>query len=292
MSSPAPHFQHATPLFLFEETFAPLIEQSKNIVIRYGFSDHPPDLENGDSLTVVSVNGCPAPADFGKMLSDLANASLVTLEKYLENLQPVHADPVLAQVLIKLASLSKIIDTDQLQLQNIPGSEPVYRSFRCFSSFRLDGPFRGCCQLFSQAIAFKAESFAETWLSVIAATCDHLQLIRKMVSNYLADEVSRIKQLNKASQGYSLKFNLSVPQIGFLFRMFDVTNLIEVPNRGNPELIDWITSNFQSKGRESIQPKSLRNKLFTPDLAALDFWENQLAVMQHHIKQERDRLLK
>ena len=36
--------------------------------------------------------------------------------------------------------------------------------------------------------------------------------------------------------------------------------------RGNPYLIEWITSNFQSKGRQSIQPKSLRNKLFTPDL--------------------------
>ena len=115
-------------------------------------------------------------------------------------------------------------------------------------------------------------------------------MIRNICKNLLAEENSRANQSGKVLQGYNLKFNLSVPQIGYLFRMFDHTEVIEVPNRGTPELIEWITSNFQSKGRQSIQPKSLRNKLFTPDLNALDFWEDKLEQMQEHIRDERDRL--
>ena len=75
-------------------------------------------------------------------------------------------------------------------------------------------------------------------------------MIRKFCNNLLADENSRANcQSGKVLQGYNLKFNLSVPQIGYLFRMFVHAEVIEVPNRGNPELIEWITSNFQSKGR-------------------------------------------
>jgi len=110
------HFPHNSPLFLFEETFGTIISQSKNIVIKYTFLDAAPDLGDGDTISIVSVNGFSSPDEFTHKLTDMITSAMSNFEDFLDSLAPVHAEPHLDQALLKIASLRNNITTDQLSL--------------------------------------------------------------------------------------------------------------------------------------------------------------------------------
>lgn len=74
-----------------------------------------------------------------------------------------------------------------------------------------------------------------------------------------------------------LKFNLSVDQLAYLFRLLYDHGLIETPSKA--ELKRFIIANMSTKGSENISDKSIGNKLSTTEKAEADFLADKLMDM-------------
>jgi hypothetical protein len=85
-----------------------------------------------------------------------------------------------------------------------------------------------------------------------------------------------------------LKFNLSVSQLAYFLYLLVKVNVLDLPLRGITRFLNWVVHNFQSKGQETIQIKSLRNKFFTPDPSAIDSIEILLKKMLDKIEEDRE----
>jgi hypothetical protein len=270
--------------------FEPLIDQSRNITIRYHFQENQPQNKHFGSIAVCSVNESNNPEDFRDMLSTLAEASLRLCEDFIHTLELSQIDPHIDYMIEKLDVLAGLVSVERYFLPDGPESANQYSQYKSFTKYRLVGPDIGDCRFFGQAICMKAEKFSEAWLQVIQGTRDQLNLIRNIRKNILADERERSSQGKSLVKNFILKFNLSVSQIGYLLKLFVKADIIILPNRLTPALLKWITECFQSKTRESISPSSLKNKFFLSDLAALDFWEKKLLHLLDIIREDRDRL--
>ena len=279
-----------TPLNLFEKMFEPLIDQSRNITIRYHFKENQLQNKHVGSIAVCSVNESSNPEDFRDMLSTLAEASLSLVDDFIQTIELSQIDPHIDYMIEKLDVLAALVSDERYFLPDGPDGACQYSQYKTFTKYRLVGPDIGDCRFFGQAICMKAEKFSEAWLQVIQGTRDQLNLIRNIRKNILTDERERSSQGKSFVRNFILKFNLSVSQIGYLLKLFVKADIILLPNRLTPALLLWITENFQSKTRESISPSSLKNKFFLPDLASLDFWEKKLLQLLDIIREDRDRL--
>jgi len=285
-------FLHSMPLNMFEDMFEPLIEQSKNITIRYHFQEDKSQSTFSGSIVVYSVNDTLCPDDFRVKLINLVESSMQKFGDFLESLDPLQIDPCIDYFIGKLKGLQSLVGNESLFVRGVGEDCTLQCQFRTFKRYRLVGPDTGDCRLFSQAICYKAEIFADVWLQVIDAALDHLELIRNIAKQSLADEVSGNSMISDSKSQFSLKFNMSVSHVGCMFHLLYKSELIDVPDRCIPSLIEWMTGNFQSKNKENISSSSLRNKFFTPDLASLDFWEQKLQDGIKRIRDIRERLIK
>lgn len=293
MASQTDHNLHTSSLQLFEENFSLLIDQSENIVIRYRF--HNPVSKNGhfDTIDIISVNGCKTPEVFKKWLTGLIKPSLDNLYQQLNEVHHSYWEAHLAYIQDKFDQLTMITEDERFIFPKEEFETIRHHHFKSFTNCKLIGPRQNDHHMFSQYIRFKAVRFTEVWVDVLFGAIDRLDLIHKLLlkSLEISADPSPIND-NHNKKDYNVKSNLTVPQLGLLFRLLVKSNLIDVPNRHNMLLINWIIHNFQSRNRESIRLGSLRNKYFSPDLQALDFWEQKIKDWLNMIQQERDHILK
>jgi hypothetical protein len=80
-----------------------------------------------------------------------------------------------------------------------------------------------------------------------------------------------------------LKTNLSVPQLVLLFRSLNEIkpSIFEVKHK--KELVDFIVTNFETKGTSSLKPDSIGNKFSEFDQNARDFWLKHISTIQKFI---------
>jgi hypothetical protein len=117
-------------------------------------------------------------------------------------------------------------------------------------------------------------------------------LIHNLLSQSRPDDSISSLRVAARTNNFKLKFNLSVPEIGYLGKLLKRSGIIDIPSRHTPQLINWITENVQSKNRDIIQSSSMRKNYFSSDLSSLDFWEDTLMNWLSIIHKERDRLSK
>lgn len=293
MTIQAGHELHSSPLQLFEQNFSPLINQSKNIIIHYCLGKAKAKAIHCDRINIISVNGCSTPEEFRKCLTEIIEPSLENLYQWLKCIHHLYWDPHLEYIRSKLQKLTMIVEDERFLFQNEEFVQIREHHFKSFTNCKLLGPKDGDLLLFSQCIRFKAVRFAEVWVEVLYEAIDRLILIHKLLLQSFAIETESKPQpiAPKPNNSFNIKSNLTVPQLAYLFRILAKTNIIEIPARRNNELINWIIGNFQSKNRETIKHTSLRIKYFTPDPAAIDFWELKLHDFLKMISTDRDSIL-
>jgi len=287
------HKQRSSPLQLFEQNFSPLIDQSKNIIIHYRFCNARTKRKHFNTINIVSVNGCSTPEEFGKRLTGLIEPSLEDLFQWLKGVHQTYWKAHLAYISEKVEKLTCIITDEKFVFQDDESGLIHEHHFKSFNNCKVYGPHQNELHIFRQYIRFKAVKFAEVWLEVLFGTIDSLDLMYELLIGSLETSpgpppTSVIH--NKTGNG--IKSDLTVPQLAYFFRILAKTNIIEISARRNNDLINWITENFQSKNREIIKKTSLRNKYFTPDLQALDYWEQKIKEWLTMIRDERSNLLK
>jgi len=284
----------ATPLQLFEEIFEPLVCLSREISVRYQAFNEKSGNKEAWRIVISSVNGYKSPEEFRLMLVNVIRLSLECLHKSLEGVSPGYWLPHVEYIRDKLYQLTSIVDDERFIFPNIESGITRQHHFKSFTNCKLIGPQEGDIHLFSQGIRLKMVRFAEIWLDVIFDAIGRLDLIHKLLIQSLkAGAVTASESVNSPIKpDFTIQTDLSVADLGYLFRMLVKSGVIIVPSRKTVDLIRWITGNFQSKKREAIQPSSLRNKYFSPDLASLDHWESILNDWLRLINEERDSLLK
>ena len=281
-----------TPLHLFEELFEPFIEQSRNIIIRYHIQEENPGKKFEWKIEIHSVNGCKSPDEFRKKMTALVDSSLHLVYDSLQQVYYSLRSPHTEYIRNKLQALNLIVVDEQSVFHDETGNFSRHNQFKTFTNCRLVGPKEGNCQMFGQWIRFKAAKFAEVWLEVISAAIDQLNLIHDLLSQFPPDDSISPLRIAARTNNFKLKFNLSVPEIGYLGKLLKRSGIIDIPSRHTPQLINWITENVQSKNRDIIQSSSMRKNYFSSDLSSLDFWEDTLMKWLSMIHKERDRLSK
>jgi len=93
----------------------------------------------------------------------------------------------------------------------------------------------------------------------------------KPTKNYLS-------LLAESNENKKLKVNLTVPQLAFLFKLLDDTNLIK--DTSNTDICNFISSNFTTKASGDISTKNLMNHFSTPDKVTADYWRDILNKMK------------
>lgn len=284
----------ATPLQLFEETFEPLVCLSRQVTIRYKASRDKDEKKETWRIVITNVCDCKLPEDFRLMLADIIQHSLKILHISLEGVNHIYWLPHIEYIKDKLYKLTLIVEDELFVFTNDESEFTRQHRFKSFLNSKLIGPQEGDIHLFNQCVRLKVVRFAEVWISVMMDSMDDVDLIYKMLMQSLAAKSDvKAEFLNSVNKsGYCVQTDLTVGEIGYLFRLMVKSEAIVVLSRKNPDLIRWITENFQSKQRVSIQSASLRNKYFSPDLATLDSWESILKEWLCIISDERDSLLK
>lgn len=292
MSPKADHKLHTSSLQLFEENFSLLIDQCENIIISYDVQKSKINNENISLINVISVNGCKTPEDFRKYLFALIEPALNKLYQSLSRVHQSYWEAHFAYISDKFDQLTLKTDDERFIFQDDEFGVTHQYHFKSFINCRLSGPNHHDPQIYGQYIRLKAVRFTEVWLEVMFGTIDRLDLMHNLLkqSVAVAGKPASDSDVNGKAE-YIIKSNLTVPQLGCLFRLLVKSGLIDVPCRFNMMLINWIIHNFRSKNRESIRLMSIRNKYFTPDLHALDFWEHKIKEWQTMIQAEKDRLL-
>jgi len=293
MHKPDNHLS-ATPLQMFEETFEPLVCLSRQITIRYKASRDKDKKNETWRIVISNVCDCKLPEDFRLMLADMIQHSLKILHISLEGVSHVYWLPHIEYIKDKLYKLTLIVEDELFVFTKDESEFTRQHRFKSFLNSKLIGPQEGDIHLFNQCVRLKVVRFAEVWVSVMMDSIDDVDLVYKMLMQSLAAKSeAKAESLNVAKKSdYSVQTDLTVAEIGYLFRLMVKSEAIIVLSRKNPDLIRWITENFQSKQRLSIQPTSLRNKYFSPDLATLDRWESILKEWLRMIGDERDSMLK
>lgn len=283
-----------SPLQLFEVLFEPLVSLSRDITVRYQAFNEKHGKKEEWRIVITSVNGCKAPEDFRYLLLDLIHASLENLHSSLKAVEHYYWLPHIEYIKDKLFQLTSIVDDERFIFSDKESGLLRQHQFKSFTNCTLFGPKEVDIYLFSQAVRLKMVRFAEVWLDVIFDAMGRLDLIYKLLLQSLKTGSDGVSEPTNAPPrpDFTIQTDLSVADIGYLFRMLVKSGVIIVSSRKNVDLIRWITANFQSKKKDAIQLNSLRNKYFSPDLASLDHWESILHEWLRMITEERDYLLK
>ena len=283
-----------SPLQLFEEVFEPLVNLCREILVRYQAFNEKNGKKEEWRIVIASVNGCKSPESFRHMLQGLTHLSLENLHRSLKGVEHYYWLPHIDYVKDKLYLLTSVVDDERFVFPNTESGITRQHQFKSFTNCTFLGPMDGDIHLFTQAIRLKMVRFAEIWLDVIFDSIGRLDLIYKLLLQSLkaGEEDASGSVCAPVKPDFTIQTDLSVADLGYLFRMLVKSGVIMVPSRKTVDLIRWITGNFQSKKREDIQPNSLRNKYFSPDLVSLDHWESILNDWLRLINEERDSLLK
>jgi hypothetical protein len=106
---------------------------------------------------------------------------------------------------------------------------------------------------------------------------------------YFAHLESLLKETEKSDspeiQSFKIKVNLTVPQIAYLFRALDKVGILDVKNK--MDLFKSISEIFQTTGKEEPSVKNIKNKFYTPDDFAINFWDEKFSHLKHFAYNEK-----
>jgi hypothetical protein len=263
------HKKQEPSLTLFEKLFAPMIEQSRNIIIRYQPPARDPGINHENDMGSCSVNGCMTPDEFRKKLTAMIEESLFGVLQSLECTYNSYWQPQLEHIRFKVTEFRDNIG-DNTMVVNDGYSEYVrHYQYKCFKNFRTEGFKEDYSHKCSQSINLKIEKFTEVWLEVISSVLSQLNLMSNLLlKSELDNPPSPADDASKTSN-FKIRLNFNVSEVGCFFRLLARTSVIVIPFRHSPELLEWITENIQSKNCDNIQPTSMHNKFFTYEAASL-----------------------
>jgi len=279
-------------LYFFEEMFEPFIDQSRNITIRYQVQNEKPDDHENLTFVICSVNNSETPEDFYKNLTKLTDASIQRVDEFLQKQKPAYIDALADYVIGNIDSLSSIIGNQSILLHDDKMGGFFHCQFKSFTCALLVGPPIWDSKLLVPAIHYNTQKFAEVWLRVIHHTKEQVNLIRHMHKSANLAVTQETVQRKLDNEDFKIKFKISVDQEAYFFYMLVRSDIIDVPDRKSPQLINWITNNVQSKNRKTNSLISVRNKYFYHQLSTLDYWYQKLLDALEFINEERERILK
>lgn len=279
-------------LHFFEEMFEPFIDQSRKITIRYQVQKEKPDDHDNLIFGICSVNNSETPEDFYKHLTKLTDASIQRVDEFLQKQKPAYIDALADYVIGNIDSLSSIIGNQSILLHDDKMGGFFHCQFKSFTGALLEGPDIWDPKLFVPAIHYNTQKIAEIWLRVIHHTKEQVNLIRNMHKSANLAITQETVQRKLDNNDFKIKFKISVDQEAYFFYMLVKSDIIDVPDRKSPQLINWITNNVQSKNRKTNSLISVRNKYFYHQLSTLDYWYQKLLDALEFINEERERILK
>ena len=279
-------------LHFFEEMFEPFIDQSRNITIRYQIQKMKAKNPENFTIDICSVNDAKNPDDFHRKLTSMTDESIQQVDLFLQSQNPAHIDAQLDYLQGKIDGLGKIVVDESFLIQDEPEGNFRHCQVKSFSTSKLEGPKIGDFGIFGPVICYKTQKFAEMWLTVIQDTKDKVHMIRNMHKSAWGSSTTTSAKDTFDGKKFKIKFNTSVDQEAYLFHFLVKSGIIEVPDRKNPQLFNWIINNFESKNRESIRLTSVQNKYYSHDLSTLDYWDQKFLSGLEFIHNERERLLK
>lgn len=84
-----------------------------------------------------------------------------------------------------------------------------------------------------------------------------------------------------------LKTNLSVTQLGYLFRVIYDLKIIDVQHK--TEIYNFIADNFSSKQKDDVSLNSVKNAFDTPDTQAVNFWQSKFVDLMNKAKKDQGK---
>ena len=291
--SPQP-LQSLRPMSLhfFEEMFEPFIDQSRNITIQYQIQKEKPDDPDNFTIVVRSVNNSDTPEDFYRQLTMLTDASIQQVDEFLQQQNPTYIDALADYVVGKIDSLSSIIENQSILLHDDKMGGLFHCQLKSFVGARLVGPDIWDSKLLGPAVHYNTQKFTEVWLRVIHHTKEQVNLIRHMHKSACLAKTTESVQCKLDNEDFKIKFKISVDQEAYFFYLLVKSDIIDVPDRKSPQLLNWITTNLRSKNCTSNSLTSVRNKYFYHQLSTLDYWYQKLLDALEFINEERERILK
>jgi len=256
-------------LALFEKKFTPVIEQTRNFLIRYQPQEKIFKKTYFDELFPLSVNGCNSPDEFRKMLISMMDSSLYAVYESLEGTGNTHCKPLLDHIRMKVAGFNDVIVEESMLVNDAFGEDAIHQHFRCFRNCRFKGFKEISSMEFNHSIHLTIEKFALVWLEVISYALDQLELIGDYLLNDQSEKSLSTSPVTLKTNYFKIKFNLTVAEIGTLFRLCKKISLFEVPWRQNPQLLQWLIENIESKKCDNIHWQSMHKNFYTSDASAL-----------------------
>lgn len=290
--SPQPQSLRPMSLHFFEEMFEPFIDQSQNINIQYQIQKEKPDDPDNFTIVVRSVNSSETPEDFYKHLTILTDASIQQVDEFLQKQKPAYIDALADYVIGKIDSLASIIDNQSILLHDEKMGGLFHCHLKSFKGACLVGPDIWDSKLLIPAIHYNTQKFTEVWLRVITHTKEKVNLIRHLHKSANLEMTQETVQRKLDNEDFKIKFKISVDQEAYFFYLLVRSDIIDVPDRKSPQLINWITNNIQSMNRKTNSFISVRNKYFYHQLSTLDYWYQKLLEALEFINEERERILK
>lgn len=276
----------------FDDIFDPFIHQSKNIEIRYHVQVNHQAKEVKNDIVISSVNECKTPEEFRVKLTTILESSLDNLFLSLQQTSSSSWAQIIQYIEYRLQGLTFIVSDESIIIPGMNGNTSHKTLFKSFSNCRLVATDQSDLSMAGQWIRFKSEKFAEVWLQVIGDAILRTYSIHTLLKRSLNNDSLPSPGVSTTIKDTKLKFNLSVPQLAYFLSLLVFSKIIDLPARIIINLLNWVVKYLQSKNQETIQLKSLQNKYSTPELTALDFWEEIIKSWLSKIQYDRERMTK
>jgi len=275
-------------LYIFEDHFVPLINQSNHVIIRHQFLVPVTGSIPGDEIITCSVNGCTSPKEFHAYLTSLVDSSISTVFVLLQQFPISSWQAPIEHIEYKLQDLASIVEEETVIYNDRSSRYSLHRHFKSFTNCYLEGLSEDHSLMFGQCIRLAAVKYAEVWIQVISDSISRLDLKYKFIKQSMQLALIPSNQMSVPLR----KFNLTVSQLGYFLNILITSGTIDIPPGQISDFLRWIVENFQSRNRPFIHQSSLRNKYSSPDFTTLDFWDDNLKEWILKVQNERERLSK
>jgi hypothetical protein len=114
------------------------------------------------------------------------------------------------------------------------------------------------------------------------------QALRQVIG-YIEEHEAKINPSAKPNTSdYKSKTKLTVPQLAYLLRVLNNNTILDIANK--TEFFKFIAEHCQTVGSDKISWQSLKNKFDTPDIKAVEFWDEKFLHLRQSTQSDMEKL--
>ena len=258
-------------LSLFHDNFGPIIELSRNIIIRPQIMNSAPGKDHFQDIMSCSVSGFTSPDELWIAINTMVRSSLAAVSMTLKGSPRDFWHPHLEYIRQQLKQMESIVDDESfIKYDGPPRSrfDPVYKSFtHCrLEGFAEDHPLKT-----AHWIRRSIDMFARAWLDAFNEAMQHVDLVPGFLSIHSPGVLPAPGPSDPQSDNSMIRLSTSVPHLACLCRILYKFGIIDLHDGNDTFFIRWLIKHVQSRNCESITFASMRKHFFSPTAESYEF---------------------